>query len=143
MNLYLIGVNQDANTIYVDLFHLKFAHGGHPSRRIANFYEVCGQAQKSLKWKNVEMKLFHQLIKRSQHTYKAGNRILKGNIELLQQLAQEASFRKNVKVNLHIVQPGLSKADAAASSDILQLLGVIKNYAYEVCNAQLTVYCSH
>lgn len=139
----LIGVNQDANTIYVDLFHLKFAHGGHPSRRIANFYEVCGQAQKSLKWKNVEMKLFHQLIKRSQHTNKAGNRILKGNIELLQQLAQEASFRKNVKVNLHIVQPGFSKADAAASADILQLLGVIKNYAYEVCNAQLTVYCSH
>ena len=63
--------------------------------------------------------------------------------ELYGKLAQEAVVRKRVKVNLHIVQPGLSKTDASASADILQLLGVVKNYAYEVCNAQLTVYCSH
>ena len=75
-------------------------------------------------------------------TAKAEKRILKGNMELLQQLSQDAAFTKRVKVNLHIVQPGLSKVSAPASADILQLLGVVKNYAFEVCNAELTVYCN-
>lgn len=136
----LIGVNQDADNIYVNLYHLKFAIGGQPSRRIDNFFEVCGQAQKSLKWKNAEMNLFHRLIYRAKHTEKALHRILKGDMDLLKQLSQDASVRKRVKVNLHIVQPGLSKGDAPA--DILQLLGVVKNYAFEVCNANVNVYCS-
>ena len=138
----LVAVNQDADSIYVNFYHLKFAIDGQTTSRIANFYEVCGQAQKSLKWKNAEMNLFHRLIKRATTTEKGENRILKGNMELLQQLSQDASFTKRVKVNLHIVQPGLSKATAAASADILQLLGVVKNYAFEVCNAGLTVYCN-
>ena len=138
----LVAVNQDADSIYVNLYHLKFAIDGRPTSRIANFYEVCGQAQKSLKWKNAEMNLFHRLIKRATETNKAENRILKGNMELLQQLSQDAAFTKRVKVNLHIVQPGLSKTTAAQSADILQLLGVVKNYAFEVCNARLTVYCN-
>ena len=138
----IVGVNHDESNIYVDLYHLKFAHDARTSQRIDNFYEVCGQAQKSLKWKNVEMNLFHRLIYRATHTAKGENRILKGNMELMQQLSQEAAISKRVRVNLHIVQPGFSKADAAASPDILQLLGVVKNYAFEVCNADLKVYCS-
>ena len=138
----LVGVNQDTENIYVDLYHLKYAGDGRPTQRIANFYEVCGQAQKSLKWKNSEMHLFNKLINRVANTKRGEDRILKGNLEQLQQLAQEATFKKRVKVNLHIVQPGLSKAKAAESKDILQLLGVVKNYAFEVCNAELTVYCN-
>lgn len=138
----IVGVNHDESNIYVDLYHLKFAHDARTSQRIDNFYEVCGQAQKSLKWKNVEMNLFHRLIYRATHTAKGENRILKGSMELMQQLSQEAAISKRVRVNLHIVQPGFSKADAAASPDILQLLGVVKNYAFEVCNADLRVYCS-
>lgn len=136
----LIGVNQDAKYIYVNLYHLKFAVEGKVSQRISNFYEVCGQAQKSLKWKNSDMDIFRRLIARVESTEKAGNRILKGDVEALKQLAQDASYTKKVVVNLHIVQPGLSKAKAPG--DILQLLGVVKNYAFEVCNASLSVYCS-
>ena len=42
------------DSIYVDLFHIKFANGGCTSIKIANFYEVCGQAQKSANWKYKE-----------------------------------------------------------------------------------------
>lgn len=137
----LIGVNQDERIIYVDLYHLKFAVEGKVTQRISNFYEVCGQAQKSLKWKNSDMDIFRRLIERVDNTEKAENRIIKGDLEALRQLSQEASFTKKVVVNLHIVQPGLSKANAPG--DILQLLGVVKNYAFEVCNASLSVYCSY
>ena len=136
----LIGVNQDAKTIFVNLYHLKFAADGRVSRRISNFYEVCGQAQKSLKWKNGDKDIFRRLIERVANTEKGENRILKGDMEALRQLSQDACLVKKIVVNLHIVQPGLSKADAPA--DILQLLGVVKNYAFEVCNASLSVYCS-
>ncbi len=136
----LIGVNQDAKTIFVNFYHLKFAEDGKVSKRISNFYEVCGQAQKSLKWKNGDKDIFRRLIERVANTEKGENRILKGDLEALRQLSQDACLVKKIVVNLHIVQPGLSKADAPA--DILQLLGVVKNYAYEVCNASLAVYCS-
>lgn len=136
----LIGVNQDAKIIYVNLYHLKFAVDGKVTQRISNFYEVCGQAQKSLKWKNGEMDVFRRMIGRATNTEKGANRILKGDMEALKLLSQDASFVKKVVVNLHIVQPGLSKANAP--EDILQLLGVVQNYAFEVCNASLTVYCS-
>ena len=119
---------------------MKFAEDGKVSKRISNFYEVCGQAQKSLKWKNGDKDIFRRLIERVANTEKGENRILKGDLEALRQLSQDACLVKKIVVNLHIVQPGLSKADTSA--DILQLLGVLKSYAYEVCNASLSVYCS-
>lgn len=136
----LIGVNQDERNIYIDLYHLKFALDGKVTKRISNFYEVCGQAHKSLKWKNGDMDIFKQLIKRTNTTQKGEHRILKGDLEALKQLSQDASFRKRVIISLHVVQPGLSKSDAP--EDILGLLGVVKNYAAEVCNAKVSVYCS-
>lgn len=90
----LIGVNQDSSTIFIDLYHLKFAQGNQTSRRIDNFYAVCGQAQKSLKWKNPEMNIFKRMLERVSNTKKGENRILKGDIELLRQLYQEANIKK-------------------------------------------------
>ena len=137
----LIGVRSDADTIYVHLYHLKYAIENRTSKRIDNFYAVCGQAEKSLKWRNGNMNIFRRLIYRSAHTVKGANRILKGDVEMLKQLDQESAVTKKVKFHLHIVQPGLSKADV--SDEILHLLGVVQNYAYEVCNAGLTVHCSN
>lgn len=87
------------------------------------------------------MNIFRRLIYRTAHTAKGANRILKGDIEMLKQLDHESAVTKKVKFHLHIVQPGLSKSDA--SDEILHLLGVVQNYAYEVCNAGLTVHCSN
>ena len=42
------------NEIHVELYHLKFAHEGKITSQIVNFYEVCGQAQKSANWKYKE-----------------------------------------------------------------------------------------
>ncbi|MBQ0090758.1 MAG: DEAD/DEAH box helicase family protein [Prevotellaceae bacterium] len=136
----LIGVKTDADTIYVHLFHLKFAIDSCTSRKIDNFYAVCGQAEKSLKWRNGNMHIFKQMIKRAETTTKADKRILKGDKNLLQIYDQESSITKKVSFHLHIVQPGLSKADT--TEDIMHLLGVVQNYAYEVCNAGLTVHCN-
>lgn len=46
----LIGINVEQYAYDGHLYHLKFAMGGKTSSRIDNFYAVCGQAEKSLKW---------------------------------------------------------------------------------------------
>lgn len=74
--------------------------------------------------------------KHPEHKYE----FVKGDIADLQGVNQDACLVEKVVVNLHIVQTCLSKADASA--DILQLLSVVKNYAYEVCNASFAVCCS-
>ena len=46
----IIGINNSEEIIDVHLFHLKYALEGEVSNNIDNFYQVCGQAQKALKW---------------------------------------------------------------------------------------------
>jgi hypothetical protein len=51
--------------IDIHLYHLKFAKKGEVNNDIENFYQVCGQAQKSLKWKHKEGRdFFNRLLKR-------------------------------------------------------------------------------
>ena len=61
----IIGINNYENHIDVHLYHLKFARNGNVGNNIENFYQVCGQAQKSLKWKHRQGKeFFEHLLKR-------------------------------------------------------------------------------
>ena len=55
------------------------------------------------------MNMFKRMLERVSNTSKGENRILKGSFDLLRQLFLEASMRKKIRINLYIVQPGLSK----------------------------------
>lgn len=57
------------------LFHLKYAHEGRVSNLISNFYEVCGQAQKCLKWndRDKSRQLFNRLFARKIKSIKEEN----------------------------------------------------------------------
>jgi histidine ammonia-lyase len=61
----VIGINDGDKKIDIHLFHLKYAKNGHTGNDIGNFYEVCGQAQKSLNWKYRNGKdFFDHLLRR-------------------------------------------------------------------------------
>ncbi len=124
----IVAIKNNENEIHIDLFHLKFAVGGVISGEIKNFYEVCGQAQKSLVWKYREnADFFNHLIKRESKKQKRGQtRIRKGNIELLEKLLFEAKWNKELLFNITIIQPGFSQA--TVSRPILNLLGVTANH---------------
>ena len=121
------------NEIHVELYHLKFAHDGKVTSQIANFYEVCGQAQKSANWKYKEPEeMLNHLLRRETIRRKAGNdcsRIYKGTLEKLVELMKLAKRKLPVKYSINIVQPGVSKAKA--SDEILSLLGVTESYLME------------
>lgn len=140
----IIGINDSDTVIDIHLFHLKYAKYGVISNDIDNFYQVCGQAEKSLKWKHKEgREFFNHLFKRKTKTL-GGNscsRIIKGTEDDLENLLNQAKWTKAMRFHIYIVQPSLSKANP--SNDILLLLGNVQHYLATVGNIELKVYCSH
>lgn len=140
----IIAINDTESVIDIHLFHLKFAKGGKVNNDINNFYQICGQAQKSLKWKHITgRQFFTHLFKRKIKSL-SGNtcsRIIKGTEDDLENLLEQAKWTKAMQFHMYIVQPALSKADA--SDDILQLLGNVQHYLYTVGNVDLRVFSSH
>lgn len=139
----IIGINDSEEAIDIHLYHLKYARNGQIGNNIDNFYQVCGQTQKSLKWKHREGKtFFNHLLKRQTKTLNGAtcSRIIKGTEEDLENLLNQAKYTKPMNFHIYIVQPSLSKANA--SEDILLLLGNVHHYLATVGNVELKVYSS-
>ena len=140
----LIGFKNENNAIHMHLFHLKYAHEGRVSNLISNFYEVCGQAQKCLKWndRDKSRQLFNRLFARKIKKYQGRkcSRILKGSEEELEQLSLQVKWEKDLIMHINIVQPGLSCSNP--SLEILNLLGCVASYIKDVSNIDLNVYCN-
>lgn len=139
----IIGINDSHDVIDVHLYHLKYALKGQVGNNIDNFYQVCGQAQKSLKWKHREgREFFNHLFKRKSKTLNSVScsRIVKGTEDDLENLLNQAKYTKPMNFHIYIVQPSLSKANA--SNDILLLLGNVHHYLATVGNVELKVYSS-
>lgn len=61
-------------------------------------------------------------------------------MDLLEQMSTDASWKKDLKFHVSIVQPALSKNKV--SEDILNLLGAVKTYIEDEASIDLNVYCS-
>ena len=139
----LVAINNSENTIEVTLYHLKFAIGGTVSQKIDNLYQVCGQAQKSIRWKYVcGNKVFEHLLKRNEQKIKnnKSSSLLKGTIKDITKLKEEASNRKEICYHVVIVQPGMSKSNCTHEMKIL--LGNTVQVLHEMANIDCRVICS-
>lgn len=139
----IIGINDYRNIIDVHMYHLKYARKGEINNNIDNFYQVCGQAQKSLKWKHMEgRELFTHMLRRKTKSLgqNSCSRIIKGTEEELEVLLEQAKWTKAIRYHIYIVQPSLSKQNA--SNDILLLLGNVQHCIATMGNIELKVYSS-
>jgi hypothetical protein len=130
--------------IEVEFYHCKYSGGAVPGQRIDDLYEVCGQAQKSIRWMCSSEKrsdLFTHLLRREADREEAGlaSRYELGDTEMLQTI-REMSHLYLVKLTIHIVQPGLSKA--RATLDQLELLSVTENHLMEIYDIPFVVIAS-
>lgn len=137
--------NQDnPRLITVDLYHCKYSISPKPGARIDDMYEVCGQAQRSVLWmhnKERRTDLFAHLLKREAQRIESGksSRIEIGSKERLIQI-RDLSRTCRITINVFIVQPGLSKDQAAEHQ--LAMLGVTEKFLHETYQVPLKVYCS-
>lgn len=129
--------------ITVDLVHCKYSGGNAAGARVDDMYVVCGQAQRSVMWlhnKDRRTDLFVHLLKRESIRLDEGrsSRIEVGSRDRLA-LIRDISRTCAVTLRVFIVQPGLSKTEAAEHQ--LALLGVTEKFLSETYQIPLRVFC--
>lgn len=88
----IVGLRRDGVTVFVDLFHLKYATDGSVGTRVGDLYEVCGQAEKSTHWCRILSATLDRLRKREIGAAKRGwSRFERGDRRGLATLLQIAS----------------------------------------------------
>jgi len=129
------------DVLHVRLVHCKFSSEASPGARIADLYEVCGQAQKSVRWKRGLGLMFGHLIRREKNRKNRYGRtgIILGDGNKLYALEDESRYVRT-EFSIVIAQPGLAKRSISAPS--LELLASTEVYLYETAQATLEVYCS-
>ena len=103
------------------LWHCKYSQTAEPGRRADDLYEVCGQAQKSIKWTwSLHTLIRHLMIRETKHACGRESRFIRGSTHDLATLRKGAR-RKFVSFKIGIVQPGLSRG--GIPNDHLAIIG--------------------
>lgn len=126
----VVAISEQPDHIEVEFWHCKYASDDKPGARIGELYEVCGQAQKCVRWLEKPRDLFTHLMRRNPRNCK-NKQVTRYEVGSEPDLLRIRSRSDTQRVHLHvaIVQPGLSKAQVSASQ--LELLAVTENYLKE------------
>lgn len=132
--------NNDSFTLH--LIHCKFSSSNKPGARVDDFYTVCGQAQKCIRWKHNGMDYLSEHMKKREQQWQKGKktRFIKGNMSDLNRLRKFSRYAVEFNFEVSIVQPGLLKK--SVSDDIIQLLGSTEDYLLKTAGAKFNVICS-
>ncbi|MDN3576978.1 DEAD/DEAH box helicase family protein [Chitinimonas viridis] len=123
----VVAMKLAGNRLQVHLYHCKYSSETHPGARVADLYEICGQAQKSIRWAEQLGEMLKHLQRREADRLKAGKatRFERGNLALLVTWINKwRQLRADYAITL--VQPGYSKR--AADRSHLELLAATQTY---------------
>lgn len=136
----IVAISADEDELHITLAHCKYSSGGSAGARVADLYEVCGQAQKSARWRRSTDHMFRQLIRRERKRVQRGRSgLIRGGTTTLYALQEKARMLRP-RFTIAIAQPGLSKAGVSASQ--LELLASSEVYLYETSLATFSVFAS-
>ena len=138
-DLLCFGISGDQ--LIIEAIHCKYKlHKDPLGSRTKDFYELCCQAQKTIKSFSNILRLFDHIKGREAKSVKAGNtRFLKGTLKDLEILIKGNSFRRP-QIKVILVQPGLLKTKV--SKEVLELLGSTCTLLKETISAEFEVICS-
>lgn len=134
----IVAILEHDEYIEVEFWHCKFALADQPGSRIKELYELCGQAQTSIRWLDKKRDLFTHLMRREPKRYqeKESTRYEVGTEKDLLRIREKVDSQR-VALQVVIVQPGLSRT--GASQKQLELLAVTENYLLETFKVPLNV----
>lgn len=137
----MVEILQGEHEVLFRLYHCKYAHGEEPGVRMADLYEVCGQAIRSSRLiSNPEALLLH-LERRETGTLLNGRptRFEKGEVNALRKLRRRIG-RFRSRFEIAIVQPGLRRA--ALTPEAASVLAAAGSFVREFTGTPLVVYAS-
>jgi hypothetical protein len=130
--------------IEVEFYFCRYSGARQPGSRMADLYEVCGLAQKTILWMQQQDKqagLFSHLLRREPRRFRGQelSRFERGNQEELIMI-REMSRSCPLQFKVFIVQPGLSKAEVTVGQ--LELLTATEEHLMRRCKSPLGVIAS-
>ncbi|UJA31383.1 DEAD/DEAH box helicase [Clostridium sporogenes] len=137
----VITIKEHENKICFEFYHCKFSHGEKPGSRVGDLYEVCGQAEKSVIWKQNGKKIIDRMIKRENDRCKKGlpSRIEIGSLRKLKEIKNKLSiYDYDIKIN--IVQPGVDAKKISGAMN--ELLCGTKAYLMDTFSLEFKMICS-
>ena len=123
------------------MYHCKFSSAATAGARIGDLYVVCGQVQRSAYWKESAERLFTHLLRRNplKHNGQEVDRFEKGDQKILEKISRMSEVME-FRMNIHLVQPGVSKA--RMSDEQKKLLGITDHYLLETYELPFKVITS-
>lgn len=126
----VVAITEHPDRVEVEFWHCKFSTEDSPGHRIKELYELCGQAQKCIRWLDKPRDLFTHLLRREPRNSKGSQftRYERGDKDDMLRIREKADTQR-VLLRVFVVQPGVSKREL--SRDMLELLAVTENYLIE------------
>jgi hypothetical protein len=88
----VVALRMENNRFIAHLYHCKYSGEPRPGSRVEDFFAVCGQAQKSVHWRESSglAQLIPHLIEREQQRLAKGEttRFAKGTLQMLDEIAR-------------------------------------------------------
>jgi superfamily II DNA or RNA helicase len=138
----LVGIAIRGTELHVTLVHCKYSSQPTAGARVADLYELCGQAMRGAKWRQKgAVPLLAHLDRRAQSSF-ARTGISPYEIGTIQDLFRIRELAPQLRPRFHtvIAQPGLSAA--AATDEQLRLIAGTENYVRAVTRGTFDVRCS-
>jgi superfamily II DNA or RNA helicase len=123
----VIAIRRQGHVLDVELYHCKFSSETNPGARVADLYEVCGQAMKSVRWAGPEKRFLSRMRRQEENRLGSGgqSRFQSGGMSTLDDWISERR-EMTARFSVTIVQPGYSKA--AANPAHMPMLASVRSY---------------
>ncbi|KYK49583.1 hypothetical protein A1D31_39770 [Bradyrhizobium liaoningense] len=137
----VVAIRRSGRLLLIELFHCKYSSGKMPGARVEDLYEVCGQAQKSIRWAERFPEILNHLRRREDDRLSAAktSRFEVGSMNVL--LALVAQSRElYAEFAITIVQPGYKRSKAAPAH--LELFAATESYLMETWRIPMKIIAS-
>jgi len=137
----VVAFEQDGNHVTVRLYHCKYSSSDAPGARAGDLYEVCGQAQRSVRRCERPQRLIDRLLRREGDRLRAGkpSRFEEGGVSDLKLLRSQRN-QLEYQFEIFVVQPGYSLA--ARNSTHSQVLASTESFVVDTFASKFRMICS-
>ncbi|MDY0407117.1 hypothetical protein P5G51_018845 [Virgibacillus sp. 179-BFC.A HS] len=137
----IVAIAEQNASVHVDFFHCKYAHGKKPGKRVKDLYEVCGQADKSVFWKQNLVGMIDRMLYRERQRIieNKPSRFEMGDIQKLKTIKNKLLLQSST-LQIIIVQPGVKGSDI--TKDMHSILSTSHSYCMDTFSVPLKLICS-
>lgn len=137
----VVAFELDGNHVTVRFYHCKFSSSSSPGARVADLYEVCGQAQRSVRRCERPQRILDRLLKREAGRIRNGgpSRFLEGSVEDLRALISRRN-QLDYQFEIYVVQPGYSFAEKNSAHS--QVLASTESFVIDTYARKFRIICS-